>query len=57
MDSFLESFAIFIAGIIAPSKFPKCRVPVLCTPVRILAISGKIYFFVKVYFYFGTSFE
>ncbi len=27
-----------MAGIIAPNKFPKCGVPVLCTPVNILDI-------------------
>jgi hypothetical protein len=37
-DSFLGLFAISIAGKIAPNKFPKCGVPVLCTPVKIFAI-------------------
>jgi hypothetical protein len=27
-----------MAGKIAPNKFPKCGVPVLCTPVKILDI-------------------
>jgi hypothetical protein len=37
-DSLFGSLLILIAGIIAPKRFPKCGVPVLCTPVSILAI-------------------
>ena len=37
----LVSFESCIAGIIAPSKFPKWGVPVLCIPVNILAILKK----------------
>jgi hypothetical protein len=32
------SLDILIAGIIAPSKFPRCGMPVLWIPVNILAI-------------------
>jgi hypothetical protein len=38
-DSFSGFRDISIAGKIAPNKFPKCGVPVLCTPVKILAIA------------------
>jgi hypothetical protein len=37
-DSFPGSFAICIAGMMAPNKLPKWGVPVLCIPVRIFAI-------------------
>jgi hypothetical protein len=47
-DSFSGSFAIAIAGRTAPNRLPKWGVPVLCTPVRILAIPNLFeqrYFF------------
>jgi hypothetical protein len=31
----------FIAGIIAPKRFPRCGLPLLCIPVKILAIQCK----------------
>ncbi len=40
--SLFKSFAISIAGMIAPSMFPKCGVPVLCIPVSILAILMRL---------------
>ena len=36
--SFFASFESSIAGMIAPNRFPRCGVPVLCMPVNILAI-------------------
>jgi hypothetical protein len=36
--SLFVSLLILIAGAIAPSKFPKCGFPLLCIPVKILAI-------------------
>jgi hypothetical protein len=43
-DSFFGSFDIFIAGKIAPNKFPKWGVPVLCTPVKIFDIYPFLFF-------------
>jgi len=37
--SFSGLLAILMAGKIAPNKFPKWGVPVLCTPVKILDIN------------------
>jgi hypothetical protein len=37
-DSFFGSLDNSIAGIIAPKRFPKCGIPLLCIPVKILAI-------------------
>ena len=41
-DSFAGSFAISIAGIMAPNRFPRCGVPVLCTPVSILIYNVRV---------------
>ena len=38
MKKIFKMIGISIAGIIAPNRLPKCGVPVLCTPVSILAI-------------------
>lgn len=38
-ESFLGSLDNSIAGIIAPNKFPKCGLPELCMPVKILAMN------------------
>jgi hypothetical protein len=37
-DSLLGVAAIDIAGLIAPNMLPKCCLPELCMPVRILAM-------------------
>lgn len=37
-DSFSGWLESSMAGIMAPSRFPRCGVPVLCMPVSILDI-------------------
>ena len=43
-DSFSSFRESAIAGIIAPSRLPKCGLPVLCMPVSILAILSVKFF-------------
>lgn len=46
---------MFIAGKIAPNRFPKCGVPVLCTPVSILAIGFSVCTNVACQIHFPTT--
>ena len=41
-DSLPGLFDSSMAGIIAPNKLPKCGLPLLCMPVKILAIVLQI---------------
>jgi len=40
-ESLPDFFERLMAGIIAPSKFPRCGRPLLCIPVKIRVIDGK----------------